>query len=255
MIKPLTIFAIILTLQTYGQNNVPQTKSENATLKSKLNKKESVINEQAEQIESYKQTLSSVKSDNATLKSKLDKKESVISEQSNEIENYKQNLSSLKSDNATLKSELNKKESVINEQLNEIEYYKQTLSLFESRISTESNDVMFKINSVEGNSNTGKVIVEGILVNNGPLRSIQGHKSNAFDPKGNGIKSYKVKLGNEKRINKLLNDVPTQFNVEFEQIIEGTPTIRALIVDFYSNIGNRRDNINVVFKNLDIDWK
>lgn len=165
------------------------------------------------------------------------------------------NVSQLEAQNENLKLELTKRESKINDLTKEIEYYKQTLELIDSKISAENKDVTFKVNSVKGNSDSGKVIVEGILINNGDLRRIQGRQANAFDPKGNSIKSYKVKFGNASSVEKVLKDVPTKFNVELEQIVEGTPMIKALIIDFYSRLGIKSDDLNVVFENLNIDWK
>jgi hypothetical protein len=149
-------------------------------------------------------------------------------------------------------SEMNNQISKLNK---EIKYYKETLNLFSSKIETNYKDVNFKINSVVGNSNTGKIMVEGILVNNGLTRSIQGYKSKVFDPKGNGIDSYKILVGNGTRIDKLYKDIPTKFSVELEQVIEGTPVLKALMIDFHSNVGYKSDKINVVFKNLSIKWE
>jgi len=163
--------------------------------------------------------------------------------------------SQLEEQNEKLKTELLNKENVIQNLKKEIVYYKETLQLMESKISSEDKEVTFKINNVQGDSTTGKVFVEGILINKGATRRIQGWKASAFDPKGNGIMSYQVKLGKYNSIEKLLKDVPTNFNLELEQIVEGTPIITALIIDFYSRIGTKSDNLNVVFKNLRIDWK
>jgi len=161
----------------------------------------------------------------------------------------------LKEQNEKLKTELIKKETLIEDLNKQIVYFKETLELIESKISTENKEVTFKINTVQGDSATGKVLVKGILINNGVTRRIQGWKANAFDPKGNGIMSYQVKLGRDKSIDKVLKDVPINFNVELEKLVEGTPIITALIIDFYSKIGIQSDNLNVVFKNLSIDWK
>lgn len=158
--------------------------------------------------------------------------------------------------------ELTEKNEIIVEKQNkisklesEIEYYKKTLNLFNSKISTENKNVTFKINSVIGDSNTGKIIVEGILINNGIIRSIQTKRVKAFDPKGNGINKFKMSVGNETRIEKLYKDVPIKFTIELEQIIEGTPIIKALIIDFYSNVGYKRDGLSIVFKNLSVKWR
>lgn len=172
------------------------------------------------------------------------------------------NCTELEADNASLKSELITKDGIIttqnvtiDQQKKEILYYKETLALINSKITTENKEVTFKINSVTGNSDTGTVMIEGILINNGVLRSIQGHKANAFDPKGNGIMSYKMTVGNETRIAKLLKDIPTKFTVELNEIVSGTPIITALLIDFYSNVGYKKDALNIVFKNLNVHWE
>ncbi|QXP53658.1 hypothetical protein [Cellulophaga sp. HaHa_2_1] len=172
------------------------------------------------------------------------------------------NCTELESDNASLKSELITKDGIIttqnvtiDQQKKEVLYYKETLALINSKITTENKEVSFKINSVTGNSDTGTVMIEGILINNGVLRSIQGHKANAFDPKGNGIMSYKMTVGNETRIAKLLKDIPTKFAIELNEIVSGTPIITALLIDFYSNVGYKKDGLNIVFKNLNVHWE
>lgn len=169
--------------------------------------------------------------------------------------------SELESKNEKLGLDLTKKEQIISNQTEtiskqekEIQYYKESLDLLSSKISTVNKDVTFKINSVVGDSNSGIVTIEGILINNGVLRSIQGQKAIAFDPKGNGLPTYKISVGNETRIEKLLKDVPTKFSLNLEQIVVGTPMLTALIIDFYSNVGYKSDALNVVFKNLDVTW-
>ena len=162
----------------------------------------------------------------------------------------------------TLQAELTKKDqtlavqkNTINDQLNKIQYYKEALNLLNSKITAESNEVSFKINSVIGNSSTGIIKVEGILINNGPVRSIQVQKANSFDPKGNSAMSYTMKLGNDIRIAKLLKDIPSKFTVEIKELAEGTPLITALIIDFHSSIDYKKNDLNVVFKNLDVSWE
>ncbi|MDF4221503.1 hypothetical protein PXC01_07895 [Maribacter sp. M208] len=160
----------------------------------------------------------------------------------------------LVSENQKLKADITLQNKTISKLKGEVDYLKETLSLIHSKISKDEKDVSFKINHVEGDLDTGKIIIEGILINNGVLRSIQGQKANAFDPKGNGINSYKVMFGNVVRISKLLKDVPVKFNIELEPISDAPPVLKALTVNFYSNVGYKKDPINVVFKNLNIIW-
>ncbi|WP_324023508.1 hypothetical protein QSV08_11665 [Maribacter sp. BPC-D8] len=161
----------------------------------------------------------------------------------------------LESENQKLKAEIVIKKETISKLEGEVNYLKETLDLIDSKISKDEKDVSFKINLVEGDLDTGKIIIEGILINNGVVRSIQGQKANAFDPKGNGINSYKVKFGDVAKISKLLKDVPVKFNIELDPISDAPPILKALTVYFYSNVGYKKDPINVVFKNLNVIWK
>ena len=163
-----------------------------------------------------------------------------------------------------LKTQLTDKNKTITELKNDIsslekdiEYFKETLNLLNSEISTEIKDVEFKINTVKGNSNTGQVIVEGVLVNNGTTRSLQKHKAMSFDPQGNKIITYNMTIGGDThKLEKLYKDVPTKFTVTFDQIVEGTPMIKLIMMDFYSKKVNtyKSDDLEVVLKNLAIEW-
>ena len=162
----------------------------------------------------------------------------------------------LKVDLTNKEAEIVKQQNNISKLENDIIYYKETLKLLNAKISTETKNVTFKINSVIGDSNSGEVIVEGILINNGALRMIQAFRGAAFDPKGNGIKKNKMSIGNDGiRVDKLFKDIPTKFSLTFTQIIEGTPMIKILMAEYISRLGKKSDNLEVVFKNLPIQWK
>ena len=138
----------------------------------------------------------------------------------------------------------------------EIEYYKETLDLLNSSMTAQDQDVEFKINSVIGNSNTGQIVIEGILINNGVLRSIQGWQSNAFDPQGNEIRALSgVSVGAGGRIAELHNDIPAKFRVEFKNTIPKTPMFRSLTIKFYSSVGIYSADLSVMFRNIPIEWK
>jgi len=145
--------------------------------------------------------------------------------------------------------------TTITKQEIEIQYLKETLNLVNSKISSKNKGVLFKINSVIGNSDTGKIIIEGLLVNNGVIRSIQVSNANAFDPQGNGMMSYKMSVGSQMRIGKLLKDIPTKFTIEFSEVALETPVITALIIKFHSNVGYKNDALSVIFKNLNVSWE
>ncbi|MDO6473304.1 hypothetical protein [Maribacter sp. 1_MG-2023] len=179
------------------------------------------------------------------------------------VNGYSQsNNTDYKSEVDNLKKELTTKDNIIvsqNDKMDklekDIEYYKETLNLISSKISTKDNDVTLKINSVVGNSNSGVVNINGILINKGAVRPVQGQKAYATDPQGNGIMSYKLKIGGLSRVDKVLKDVPTKFTIELEQIVEGTPMLASLIIDFYTRSGYNKDKLNVTFKNLNIIWE
>ncbi len=163
---------------------------------------------------------------------------------------------------AALKSTLSQKESIIATQnstisklTKDVEYYKETLNLMSSSISMVEKDVSFKINSVIGNSSTGKVVIEGILVNNGVVRSLQSQQSNATDPQGNRSTSYVMSLGGETRIPKLNSEVPLKFMIEYSDIKPNTTDIKQLVMTYFSMVNYKKDDISVTFKNLSIDWK
>lgn len=140
-------------------------------------------------------------------------------------------------------------------QLKEIGYYKEVLELLNSKIVSESKDVEFKINTVKGNQDTGVVVIEGLVTNKGVLRSIQGHKINVTDAKGNGNISYQITIGDQTRLDKLLKDVPTKFVAELEGIVAETPMLKAIILNFYSRSGYKKDDLEAIFKNVTITWE
>lgn len=163
---------------------------------------------------------------------------------------------------AALKITLDQKESTIATQISkisklekDIEYYITTLNLMSSSIIVNEKDVNFKINSVIGNSTTGKVVIEGILVNNGVARSLQNQQATCIDPQGNIEKSFQMSLGGENRIKDLNVGVPVKFTVEFTTIMADATDIKQLVVTYHSNVNHKSDPITVTFKNLSIDWK
>ncbi|MBJ2173047.1 hypothetical protein JBL43_02280 [Aureibaculum sp. A20] len=160
------------------------------------------------------------------------------------------------------KTELNKKEAkiatqkdAIAKQQKEIAYYKETLHLINSKISTESNDVTFKITSATGDANTAEIHVEGIMINKGVLRMMQIGRTEAFDPKGNSLKYSKLNIGLGRRVDKLFNDVPVKFSATLKGAIEGTPFIKSLVVEFYTKSNGPQKTISVAFKNIPVVWK
>ena len=135
----------------------------------------------------------------------------------------------------------------------EIEYYKKTLDLLNSKIVAQDQNVEFKINSVTGDSNTGKVVIEGIVINNGVLRSIQGHVANCFDPQGNETITYQLTVGADKRLDQLNREIPVKFSVTFNSIPKA-PLLSALSLKYYSRVDIRSNDLTVMFRNISIDW-
>ncbi len=162
----------------------------------------------------------------------------------------------------TLKHTLAQKEGAITTQKaaiskleKEVEYYKKTLNLMSSAISVVERDVNFKVNSVIGNSTTGKVVIEGILVNNGVVRSLQSQQAVSTDPQGNIAKSFIMSLGGEVRIKDLNAEIPVKFSIEFSTIMRNVTDIKQLVLIYHSTINYQDDQITVTFNNLAIDWK
>lgn len=153
-----------------------------------------------------------------------------------------------------LDSIIQAKDAEIEKLKKEIEYYKQTLNLFNSKIESENKDVTFKINSIVGDTSTGYVTIEGILNNNGVIRSLQTHQTELIDAQGNTATIYDMSLGDDIRLEKLRKDRPVKFTVTIKTIIEGTPVIKSLTMKFHSSVGFKDDPIEVVFTNLSIDW-
>jgi hypothetical protein len=137
----------------------------------------------------------------------------------------------------------------------EIEYYKTTLDLLNSKIIAEDQNVEFKINLVTGDSNTGKIVIEGIFINNGVLRSIQGWQANAFDLQGNEMRTFAVAVGSGGKIPELHRDIPTKFRIEFTNSIPDTPMLTALTIKFYSSVGIRSNDISIMFRNIPVEWR
>jgi len=136
----------------------------------------------------------------------------------------------------------------------EIEYYKKTLDLLNSKITAQDQNVEFKINSVIGDLNTGKVTIEGIVINNGVLRSLQGHQANAFDPQGNEIQTFDVIAGAD-RIKELQKDIPAKFKIVFKSTVPNTPILKSLNLKFYSWVELKQADVSVTFRNIPIEWK
>lgn len=170
------------------------------------------------------------------------------------------NCDSLKAENEKLNSKLTNQGLVISKQkkniekLNsEIEYYKETLNLLNSKISAEGNNVIFRINSITGKSDLGKILIEGLIENKGAVGKFQTQNIELTDPKGNHYKTYKVSFGEERYIPSFQKNIPTKIMIEFDKIIEETPMIKALVLNIYGEYPGR--TYNVIFKNLPVVWE
>ena len=137
----------------------------------------------------------------------------------------------------------------------EIEYYKKALNLQNSNVTAEDQGVEFKINSVNGNLNTGIIVIEGILINKGVIRSIQGREANAFDPQGNEIRTIAVSVGAGGRISELNREIDVKFRVEFKNSISEVHIFRNMTIKFYSSVDYKSSDISVTFRNVSIEWK
>ena len=106
---------------------------------------------------------------------------------------------------------------------------------------------------VTGDSNTGKVVIEGIVINEGVLRSIQGQVANCFDPQGNETITYQLTVGADKRLDQLNREIPVKFSVTFNSIPKA-PLLSALSLKYYSRVDIRSNDLTVMFRNISIDW-
>jgi hypothetical protein len=140
----------------------------------------------------------------------------------------------------------------------EVEYYKQTLNLLNSKTTATDKNVDFKV-TVIGERNTGKITVEGILVNNGVTRSVQRDFAQLFDPQGNERNTRDIVLGNGNiRLDELHREVPVRFSVEMGHITPETPILSALTIRLLSNYTStplRSDNLSVMFRNIPVEWR
>ncbi|WP_134088560.1 hypothetical protein [Olivibacter sp. XZL3] len=144
-------------------------------------------------------------------------------------------------------------ESEIIKQKEEITYLKTTLKLLSASIEAEAEEISFKINGVRGNINQQKIFVEGIIENKGAKRAIQAADANLFDPQGNSHKAYQITFGDETRL-ELQPDIPVKFKIEFTDIREQPPVIKAIVLKVYRRAMPGRTE-DVIFKNLAVHWK
>ncbi|QTE22015.1 hypothetical protein [Polaribacter cellanae] len=164
-------------------------------------------------------------------------------------------IENLKNENEKHKRIVNIKENEISKLKKKIKYYKETLSLLSSKIEATDKNVNFKITSVNGNTNTGEIVIEGIAINKGILRTLQGKSSIIYDPKGNTTRGYKMSFGEVTRIEKFHKDIPTKFKLLVKEIVPKTPMLKSVNIEFYSTIGYKNDHLYIVFNNLRIKWK
>ncbi len=164
----------------------------------------------------------------------------------------------IESENEQLTSSLNEKEqsiadlnSKLNKLENDVQYLKESLDLANSKTTFESDDLVYKVTSVVGKSDQNRIVVEGLVENHGAVRKLQMDGDvYVVDPKGNRIKhDYRgTNLGGESYIPKLQRNIPIKMRIEFGNVIEQPPTIKALILSFY----NLDD---AIFKDLDVNWE
>lgn len=162
----------------------------------------------------------------------------------------------LKSENQELNSELTKKKEIvliqsesISKLESEVKYLKETLNLLNTKTIKESENIIYRINSVKGNSDEGIIIIEGLVENKGAVGKFQTAGVELIDPKGNQYKTFKTIFGETSYIPKFQRNLPTKFTIKFDKIVDETPVIKAFIFNFYGK------KSNVIFKNLPVTWK
>lgn len=168
--------------------------------------------------------------------------------------------SDLKLKNKELSSELVEKESIVSAKVieikklnSEIQYYKETLELLNTKDTKESNNIIYRINSVKGKFDEGIIIVEGLIENKGISSKYQPQNIEIFDAKGNKHKATKFQIGDSKMlyVGKLERNIPIKFRFEFNGVLEEVPVLKALIFNFY----NFTKISPVIFKNLPVNWE
>ncbi|MCG1035921.1 hypothetical protein [Polaribacter sargassicola] len=168
--------------------------------------------------------------------------------------------SDLELKNEKLNSELAQKKQLISLQVNdikklnsEIQYYKESLNLLNTKNQKESNNIIYRINSVKGKYDNGTIIVEGSIENKGFPTKFVAQSIDIFDPKGNKYKASKFQIGNSKLlfVGKLERNLPTKFIFEFKGISEEIPVLKALIFNHYEHTKMS----SVTFNNLSVNWE
>lgn len=159
-------------------------------------------------------------------------------------------------ENEKLNATLAKKEVIISEQTDNIKkldsellYLKETLDLLNTEFTKESDNIIYKINSVKGNSSQGTITIEGLVENKGAISRLQAKTTDIFDPKGNQYSTHRRLFGKASSIPKFQKDIPTKFTITFDKIVEEAPILKAFIMEFYN-----KKNI-IIFKNLPITWE
>jgi len=161
-----------------------------------------------------------------------------------------------------LKTKLNQKEEIIVTQKanitkleNEVNYYKETLNLMNGKVRLEQDNFILIINSVIGKSNSGTVIIEGIVENKGIVRAFRpsGFRTFIYDPKGNNYEASKIKFGTLSHIQEFQKNTPVKFTLVFDKIGEEMPLITNLTAIFTNARGERYTDM--IFKNLPVIWE
>lgn len=169
---------------------------------------------------------------------------------------YGQNCNEIREENKKLKQENVEKDNQIDKLGIEIAYFKEALDLRNSKTTNQNQDIVFKINSVEGNIDQRSIVVQGLIENNGTVSRFQIKGVKIIDPKGNEYKSHNVHLGSESiAVSDFQKDIPLKMSLKFESVKSEFPVAKALIVEFYNRTGFNDRNPNVIFKNLDVNWK
>lgn len=169
---------------------------------------------------------------------------------------YGQDCSELKEKNEKLEAEILEKNAQLKKNQDDIGYYQQTLSLLNSKIEAESQDVVFKINSIEGNKDQGSIEIQGLVENKGMVSRFQIRKISIIDPQGNVYVSRNWRIGSERSaVASFQKNIPLKISFGFDSVAEEFPVAKALVVEFYNRNGFADKDPNFMFRNLNISWK
>ncbi|MCH7397716.1 hypothetical protein MM236_06935 [Belliella sp. DSM 107340] len=136
----------------------------------------------------------------------------------------------------------------------QVKYIREVLDLYNVSNTFIEEEFEFKITSVIGNRNSGKILIKGLVTNKGQAHKLQLKAAELIDLKGNVYKSSNFSFSEYgMMIPNLPKDIPVNFSIHFSGVDEdGLSTIKLFSPVIFSRQYSR--SIPILFKNLDIQW-